>query len=70
MITRRKNPDQFSDIVQFNKASPWSDCGSTTRPRRFTAKSPKPTAASASEAAKNAEILDNFLRIFDNVDTG
>jgi tetratricopeptide (TPR) repeat protein len=63
----RKNPDQFSDIVQFNKALALERLREYDQAAALYRKVAETDGRLASEAAKNAELLDNFLRIFDKV---
>ncbi len=63
----RKNPDQFSDIVQFNKALALERLREYDQAAALYRKVAETDGRLASEAAKNADLLDNFLRIFDKV---
>jgi tetratricopeptide (TPR) repeat protein len=63
----RKNPGQFSDIVQFNKALALERLREYDQAAALYRKVAETDGRLASEAAKNAELLDNFLRIFDKV---
>ena len=61
----RKNPGQFTDIVQFNKALALERLREYDQAAALYRKVAETEGRLAAEAAKNAEILDNFLRIFD-----
>jgi tetratricopeptide (TPR) repeat protein len=63
----RKNPNQFSDIVQFNKALALERLREYDQAAALYRKVAETDGRLAAEAAKNAEILDQFLRIFDKV---
>lgn len=63
----RKNPGQFADIVQFNKALALERLREYDRAAALYRKVAENEGRLAAEAGKNAEILDNFLRIFDRV---
>jgi hypothetical protein len=63
----RKNPGQFSDIVQFNKALALERLREYDQAAALYRKVAETDGRLAAEAAKNAELLDNFLRIFDKV---
>ena len=63
----RKNPSQFSDIVQFNKALALERLREYDQAAALYRKVAETDGRLAAEAAKNAELLDNFLRIFDKV---
>ena len=61
----RKNPHQFTDIVQFNKALCLERLREYDQAAALYRKVAETEGKLGVEAAKNAEILDNFLRIFD-----
>ena len=61
----RKNPGQFTDIVQFNKALALERLREYDQAAALYRKVAETEGRLGSEAAKNAEVLDNFLRIFD-----
>jgi tetratricopeptide (TPR) repeat protein len=61
----RKNPGQFSDIVQYNKALALERLREYDQAAALYRKVAETEGRLALEAAKNAEVLDNFLRIFD-----
>lgn len=61
----RKNGRQFSDIVQFNKAAALERLREYDQAAALYRKVAEGNGRLGSEAAKNAEILDDFLRIFD-----
>jgi hypothetical protein len=61
----RKNRGKFTDIVQFNKALCLERLREYDQAASFYRKVGDGEGRLASEAAKNAEILDNFLRILD-----
>jgi tetratricopeptide (TPR) repeat protein len=61
----RKNRGQFSDIVQYNKALALERLREYDQAAALYRKVAETDGRLASEAAKNAEIIDNFLRIFD-----
>ena len=63
----RKNPNQFSDIVQFNKALALERLREYDQAAALYRKVAETDGRLAAEAAKNAEMLDQFLRIFDKV---
>jgi tetratricopeptide (TPR) repeat protein len=63
----RKNPGQFADIVQFNKALALERLREYDRAAALYRKVAESESRLTAEAGKNAEILDNFLRIFDRV---
>lgn len=63
----KKNRDQFSDIVQFNKALALERLREYDQAAALYRKVGETDGALAKEAAKNAETLDSFLRIFDKV---
>jgi hypothetical protein len=63
----RKNPGQFTDIVQFNKAMALERLREYDQAAALYRKVGGGQGRLAAEAGKNAEILDNFLRIFDRV---
>jgi tetratricopeptide (TPR) repeat protein len=63
----RKNPNQFTDIVQFNKALALERLREYDQAAALYRKVAETDGRLAAEAAKNAEILDGFLRIFDKV---
>ncbi|HLN88424.1 MAG TPA: hypothetical protein VK200_18220 [Candidatus Limnocylindrales bacterium] len=60
-----KNHGQFSDIVQYNKALALERLREYDQAAALYRKVAETDGRLGSEAAKNAEILDNFLRIFD-----
>ena len=60
-----KNPGQFTDIVQFNKAAALERLREYDQAVALYRKVGDSEGRLGAEAAKNAEILDNFLRIFD-----
>jgi tetratricopeptide (TPR) repeat protein len=62
---QRKNRDQFSDIVQFNKALALERLREYDQAAALYRKVAETDGRLAPQAAKNAEVLDNFLRIFD-----
>jgi tetratricopeptide (TPR) repeat protein len=61
----RKNGSQFSDIVQYNKALALERLREYDQAAALYRKVAEIDSRLGNEAAKNAEILDNFLRIFD-----
>lgn len=61
----RKNPGQFTDIVQYNKALALERLREYDQAAALYRKVAETEGRLAVEAGKNAEILDNFLRIFD-----
>ncbi len=61
----RKNPNQYSDIVQFNKALALQRLREYDQAAALFRKVADNGGRLGAEAAKNAEILDDFLRIFD-----
>jgi tetratricopeptide (TPR) repeat protein len=61
----RKNPNQYSDIVQFNKALALERLREYDQAAALYRKVADGGGRLGAEAAKNAEILDDFLRIFD-----
>jgi len=61
----RKNGGQFTDIVQYNKALALERLREYDQAAALYRKVAETDGRLGSEAAKNAEILDNFLRIFD-----
>lgn len=61
----RKNRDRFSDIVQFNRALALERLREYDQAAALYRKVAETDGRLAAEAAKNAEILDQFLRIFD-----
>ena len=63
----RKNPNQFSDIVQFNKALALERLREYDQAAALYRKVAETDGRLAAEASKNAEMLDQFLRIFDKV---
>jgi tetratricopeptide (TPR) repeat protein len=63
----RKNRGQFTDIVQFNKALALERLREYDQAAALFRKVADGDGRLAAEAGKNAEILDNFLRIFDRV---
>jgi len=60
-----KNPGQFTDIVQYNRALALERLREYDQAAALYRKISETEGRLGSEAAKNAEILDNFLRIFD-----
>jgi hypothetical protein len=62
-----KNRGQFTDIVQFNKAAALERLREYDRAAALYRKVAETNGRLGSEAAKNAETLDQFLRIFDRV---
>jgi tetratricopeptide (TPR) repeat protein len=60
-----KNRGQYSDIVQFNKASALERLREYDQAAAMYRKVGEAPGRLGGEAAKNAEILDDFLRIFD-----
>jgi len=60
-----KNPGQFTDIVLFNKASALERLREYDQAAALYRKVGQSDGRLGAEAAKNAEILDDFLRIFD-----
>lgn len=63
----RKNRGQFADIVQFNKALALERLREYDQAAALYRKVAEGDGRLAAEAGKNAEALDNFLRIFDRV---
>jgi tetratricopeptide (TPR) repeat protein len=61
----RKNPNQYSDIVQFNRALALARLREYDQAAALYRKVADDGGRLGAEAAKNAEILDDFLRIFD-----
>ena len=61
----RKNRGQFTDIVQYNKALALERLREYDQAAALYRKVAETDGRLGSEAAKNAEILDTFLRIFD-----
>lgn len=61
----RKNRGQFTDIVQFNKALALERLREYDQAAALYRKVAETEGRLGAEAAKNAEVLDNFLRIFD-----
>lgn len=61
----RKNRGQFTDIVQYNKALALERLREYDQAAALYRKVAEIDGRLGGEAAKNAEILDNFLRIFD-----
>ena len=61
----RKNPGQYGDIVQFNKALALERLREYDQAAALYRKVADIGGRLGGEAAKNAEIVDNFLRIFD-----
>ena len=61
----RKNRGQFTDIVQFNKASALERLREYDQAAALYRKVAETDGKLGTEAAKNAQILDDFLRIFD-----
>ncbi|MDP9130801.1 MAG: hypothetical protein M3N35_10475 [Candidatus Binatota bacterium] len=60
-----KNRGQFTDIVQYNRALALERLREYDQAAALYRKVAETEGRLGSEAAKNAEILDNFLRIFD-----
>jgi len=60
-----KNPGQFTDIIQYNKALALERLRDYDRATALFRKVAETDGRLAAEAAKNAEILDHFLRVFD-----
>ncbi len=65
-----KNPGQFTDIVQYNRALALERLREYDRAAALYRKVAETEGRLGNEAAKNAEILDNFLRIFDRAIPG
>ncbi len=61
----RKNRGQFTDIVQFNKALALERLREYDQAAALYRKVAETETRLSAQAAKNAEILDGFLRIFD-----
>jgi tetratricopeptide (TPR) repeat protein len=61
----RKNRGQFTDVVQFNKALALERLREYDQAAALYRKVAEAEGRLGAEAAKNAEVLDNFLRIFD-----
>jgi tetratricopeptide (TPR) repeat protein len=61
----RKNRGQYPDIVQFNKALALERLREYDQAAALYRKVAETDGRLGAEAAKNAEALDNFLRIFD-----
>jgi hypothetical protein len=61
----RKNRGQFTDIVQFNKALALERLREYDQAAALYRKVAETESRLGAEAGKNAEVLDNFLRIFD-----
>lgn len=61
----RKNRGQYTDIVQFNKALALERLREYDRAAALYRKVAETDGRLGAEAVKNAEALDNFLRIFD-----
>ena len=61
----RKNRGQYTDIVQFNKALALERLREYDQAAALYRKVAETDGRLGAEAAKNAEALDNFLRIFD-----
>ena len=61
----RKNPDQFTDIAQFNKALCLERLSEYDQAAALYRKVAENEGRLGLEAAKNAETLDTFIRIFD-----
>jgi hypothetical protein len=61
----KKNPGQFIDIVQFNKALAFERLREYEQAAVFYRKAAENEGRLGTEAAKNAEILATFLRILD-----
>jgi len=59
----KKNPGQFTDIIQFNKALALERLREYDRAAAYFRKAAESQSRLASEATRNAEILDSFLRI-------
>jgi tetratricopeptide (TPR) repeat protein len=66
----RKNRGQFPDIIQFNKALALERLREYDQAAALFRKVAETEGRLATEAAKNAEILDLFLRIFDKAIPG
>jgi tetratricopeptide (TPR) repeat protein len=66
----RKNRGQFPDIIQFNKALALERLREYDQAAALFRKVAETEGRLAAEAAKNAEILDLFLRIFDKAIPG
>ena len=62
---QRKNPNQYDDIVQFNKALALERLREYDQAAALYRKVADEGGRLGAEAAKNAAILDDFLRIFD-----
>ena len=62
-----KNRGQFTDIVQFNKAAALERLREYDQAAALYRRVGETDGRLATEAAKNAGILDDFLRIFDHV---
>ena len=60
----RKNRGQFTDVVQFNKALALERLREYDQAAALYRKVAEAEGRLGAEAAKNAEVLDNFLRIF------
>ena len=60
-----KNPGQFTDIVQYNRALALERLREYDQAAALYRKIAETEGRLGVEAAKNSEILDNFLRIFD-----
>jgi hypothetical protein len=63
----RKNPNQFGDVVQFNKALALERLREYDQAAALYRKLAETDGRLGAEAAKNAEILDSFLRVFDKI---
>ena len=61
----RKNRGQFTDVVQFNKALALERLREYDQAAALYRKVAETEGRLGAEAAKNAEVLDTFLRIFD-----
>jgi tetratricopeptide (TPR) repeat protein len=61
----KKNPRQFVDIIQFNKALALERLREYEQAALFYRKAAETAGRLGTEAAKNAEILDNFLSVLD-----
>lgn len=61
----KKNPGKFVDIVQFNKAQALERLRDYDQAAALYRKAAEVEGRLGAEAAKNAETLDQFLRIFD-----
>jgi hypothetical protein len=61
----KKNPRQFVDVIQFNKALALERLREYDQAAVFYRKAAETGGRLGPEAAKNAEIIDTFLRILD-----